>query len=186
MIDLGEYIMHPRNLTEKHDLSDPIKVHITSAEAQCRRGMKSHPSLPTIKDLIEFNYIENKTLEKQFEVRYWNIWNIQYNIQKGYIFNLQEKKIDFSSAGSDDTEVLLFHATGPANTHNICSGNFDLSVGSRFAYGRGIYFSKCPNVCLQYGQDLILCRVLLGRAQPSDVLVAERRTLAKVHTYYSR
>jgi hypothetical protein len=52
-------------------------------------------------------------------------------------------------AGTDDSEVLLFHGTDPANTHNICSGNFDLNISKRFAYGRGIYFSSCPNVSLQ-------------------------------------
>ena len=31
------------------------------------------------------------------------------------------------------------------------------------AYGRGIYMSEYPAVCLGYGNVLVLCRVLLGR-----------------------
>ena len=57
---------------------------------------------------------------------------------------------------------MLFHGTSQANTHAICTGNFNLDLSNRFAYGRGIYFSKCPNTSLQYGEDLILCRVLPG------------------------
>ena len=58
--------------------------------------------------------------------------------------------------------MVLFHGTGQANTHAICTGNFNLDLSNRFVYGRGIYFSKCPNTSLQYGEDLILCRVLPG------------------------
>jgi hypothetical protein len=63
----------------------------------------------------------------------------------------------------------MFHGTNPSNTHDICTGNFNLDISKRFAYGRGIYFSKCPNVSLRYGKDLILCRVLPGRTQPKIV-----------------
>ena len=68
MIDMGEFIMHPRNSSIVHDLSDPITVHINTAEAVVRRGIRCHQNLPVISELVEFNYIENKTLEKQFLV----------------------------------------------------------------------------------------------------------------------
>jgi hypothetical protein len=68
---------------------------------------------------------------------------------------LQEKKKCLRLANTDGREILMLHCT--ANMDNICSRNFDLSISKRFAYGRCIYFSKCPNVCLHYGQDLILC-----------------------------
>ena len=72
MIDMGEFIMHPRNSSIVHDLSDPITVHVNTAEAIIRRGIRSSPNLPVISNLVEFNYIENKTLEKQFLVSvYW-------------------------------------------------------------------------------------------------------------------
>ena len=68
MIDMGEYIMHPRNSSFIHDLSDPVTVHVNTAEAILRRGVRSGGGLPVIGNLVEFNYIENKTLEKQFMV----------------------------------------------------------------------------------------------------------------------
>ena len=51
-----------------HDLSDPVTVHVNTAEAILRRGIRSHSNLPVITNLVEFNYIENKTLETQFMV----------------------------------------------------------------------------------------------------------------------
>ena len=128
--------MHPRNSSLVHDLSDPVVLHINTAEAILRRGIRTNKSLPVIKDVVEINYIENKTLEKQFLA----------------------KKLEYKRAGRDTSEVVLFHGTSPVNTHEICTGNFNLDLSNRFAFGRGIYFSKCPNTSLQYGKDLILCR----------------------------
>ena len=73
MIDRGEYIMHPRNSSLVHDLSDPVTVHVNTAEAMVRRGIRSNPNLPVIANLAEFNYIENKTIERQFEVIFLSI-----------------------------------------------------------------------------------------------------------------
>ena len=57
-----------RNSSLVHDLSDPVTVHVNTAEAILRRGIRSHANLPVITNLVEFNYIENKTLETQFMV----------------------------------------------------------------------------------------------------------------------
>ena len=158
MVDKGGYTLHPRNMSLVHDLSDPIQVHVNTAEAILRRGIRSHQDLPVIHKLIEFNYIENKNLEDQFNA----------------------KKEDFRFANRDANEVLLFHGTSPGNTDNICTGNFILQVSNRFVFGRGIYFSKCPNVSLQYGKDLILCRVLLGLKQNTTTWDKEnKQTLQK-------
>ena len=35
-------------------------------------------------------------------------------------------------------------------------------------YGRGIYMSDYPGICLNYGNVLVLCRVLLGRVTSMD------------------
>ena len=91
----------------------------------------------------------------------------------------QAKKAEFREAGRDDSEHVLFHGTGQANTHAICTGNFNLDLSNRFAYGRGIYFSKCPNTSLQYGGDLILCRVLPGLKE-NTVAAGARTTLQPV------
>jgi Fe2+ transport system protein FeoA len=149
MISRGSYVMHPRNSTQVYNLSDPVTVHVNAAEAALRRGMRNDTQNEVvIRSLIEFNYIENPKLEEQFIA----------------------KKQRLLSLGCNGAEQLMFHGTHPANTHNICTGNFNLAVKSkRFAYGRGIYFSQCPNISLGYGSDLILCRVLPGLSQPKDV-----------------
>ena len=55
-----------------------------------------------------------------------------------------------------------------------CRSNFNLDAMSGFAYGRGIYFSKYPTTSLLYGEALVVCKVLLGRRQPTDAtLVAD-------------
>ena len=143
VVHKDKYILHHRNLSDVHDLSDPVLVHVNTAEAILRRGMRWHPDLPVINKLVEFNYIENKALEEQFKA----------------------KKVELQSDGKDTRELLLFHGTSQSNVHDICKGNFNLELSNRFLFGRGIYFTKCPNVGLQYGQDLILCRVLPGLEQ---------------------
>jgi len=155
MIDRGGYIMHPRNSSEVLDLSDPVMVHVNTAEAILRRGIREHKDLPVIKDIVEFNYIENNTLESQF----------------------MAKKLELLKEGRDFSEVVMFHGTSPANTHDICTGNFNLDLSNRFAFGRGIYFSKCPNTSLQYGKDLILCRVLPGLKHMTKWVEKDRQTL---------
>ena len=146
--------LDPRNPSLVHDLSDPITVHINTAEAILRRGIRTTEGLPVIKDLVEFNYIENERLERQFLAT------------KSY---LQRK-------GRATSELVLFHGTKASNTDDICRGNFNIDLGRRFAYGRGIYFSKCPNTSLQYGEDLILCRVLPGLMQDSGSSLEQVRT----------
>ena len=67
-IDMGGYIMHPRNPSTVHDLSDPVLVHVNTAEVMIRRGFRYRKDLPFIDKIVELNYIENKTLEQQFKV----------------------------------------------------------------------------------------------------------------------
>ena len=69
MIERDGYIMHPRNPSFVHDLSDPVLVHVNTAEVMIRRGFRSHQDFPFIENIVELNYIENKTLENQFEVK---------------------------------------------------------------------------------------------------------------------
>ena len=79
-----------------------------------------------------------------------------------------EKKAEFKKQGLD-SEILLYHGTSSANTKGICKTNFRMDLSSRFAYGRGIYLSRHPTCSLLYGEELIVCKVLLGRKQgPSN------------------
>jgi hypothetical protein len=75
----------------------------------------------------------------------------------------------------------MFHGTNPSNTDDICTGNFNLDISTRFAFGRGIYFSKCPNIGLSYGKDLILCRVAAWMVTAKSIQWSE--LLPKGKTY---
>ena len=88
------------------------------------------------------SYIENQELERRFN----------------------KKKEEFQNKGLN-SENLLYHGTSSANTYSICKTNFRLDKSVRFAHGQGIYFSRHPTNSLQYGEDLIVCKVLLGRKQ---------------------
>ena len=64
-------------------------------------------------------------------------------------------------------EILLFHGTNVQNIDSIFNTNFDIEsspVDRRKAmvYGRGVYMSQFPGVSLNYGNGLLLCRVLPG------------------------
>ena len=97
---------------------------------------------------------------------------------------MQVKKAEFHAAQRDTNELVLFHGTQKANTHAICTGNFNIDLSNRFLYGRGIYFSKCPNTSLQYGEDLILCRVLPGLKQDIAGNEYTKPTLQQVRQSY--
>ena len=121
-IDMGKYVLHPRNQSLVHDFSDPILVHTNTAEAMLRRGMRNifGGISPSISDIIEINYVENKALEGKFKA----------------------KKEQFQAQNRDTGELLLFHGTNYASTHSICENNFNLEVLGRSLHGRGIYFSR--------------------------------------------
>ena len=98
----------------------------------------------------------------------------------------EECKSRFKGFKEGEREVLLFHGTDSTNIESIFNNNFDLGMApanrpkvwlvecprgwqiqslslQAMAFGRGIYMSEYPAVCLGYGNVLVLCRVLLGR-----------------------
>jgi len=40
-----------------------------------------------------------------------------------------------------------------------------MNRGKLILFGKGVYFSELPGVSLMYGENLILCKVLLGKCQ---------------------
>ena len=80
-----------------------------------------------------------------------------------------EKKAEFKKQGLD-SEILLYHGTSSANTEGICKTNFKMGLSSRFAHGRGIYLSRQPTCSLMYGEELIVCKVLLGRKKGGNLV----------------
>ena len=100
----------------------------------------------TPQSTIWISYIENKALEEKF----------------------CQKKTELQKKGFN-SEILLYHGTSSVNTDSICKTNFRMDMSVRFAHGRGIYLSKYPTTSLQYGGDLIVCKVLLGRKQDPSI-----------------
>ena len=80
-----------------------------------------------------------------------------------------EKKAEFKKQGLD-SDILLYHGTSSASTKGICKTNFRMDLSSRCAHGRGIYLSRCPTSSLKYGEELIVCKVLLGRKQGGNLV----------------
>ena len=99
---------------------------------------------------------------------------IENEVQSAYFSACQAEFRDtYPSTPSAFKEVLLFHGTNSCNIRSIFEDNFDLGaepVGrdKRSVYGHGVYLSQFPEVALNYGDTLVVCRVLLGRVQAGD------------------
>ena len=79
---------------------------------------------------------------------------------------------------SGGKEVLLFHGTSHESLTGIVSSNFKMEAvpfnrssipqdqmrRKLNLYGKGIYLSQIPEVSLNYGDALIVCKVLLGES----------------------
>ncbi len=82
--------------------------------------------------------------------------------------------------GHDTSELYMFHGTNDENVDDILKNNFDLGKAQLGTYGTGIYFCRSPNVSLRFGRSLILCKVLLGRAQVADATDGKKHHLQTV------
>ncbi len=166
-IDYGDFVLHPRNTTCYHDLEDPVAVHVNSAELMVRRYARDLEGYPSIKDIVELNFVENKTLEQKFlvtDITYESLGRIM-ELNGSNLFQREKDERVWFGQEAESNEVILFHGTQSSSAHSICSGNFDLSKSKRSLYGTGIYLSPCPNISLDYGDDIVVCRVLLGKKQ---------------------
>jgi len=75
----------------------------------------------------------------------------------------QACKSSFVSRGIPDTERLVFHGTN-ADLDSIIEHNFRLDLCKRSAHGKGFYFSEFLHICKNYGQKILLCRVIVGNS----------------------
>ena len=86
-----------------------------------------------------------------------------------------ELKKTFAREGKVDKygkvpELLLFHGTSNESINKIIENNFviDKSPAERsksMLFGRGVYLSELPGVSLMYGENLLLCKVILGKSE---------------------
>ena len=137
------------------DPADTLQMHFRIVESQIHRLKQKYTgqALPDIKSIY---YIVNEPLITKFQ-------------QKEAHFQRQYGK------GTPASEtVLAFHGTEPGALKSIIQNNFSLEYVSRTVHGFGIYFSEFPKVSLDYGQGLLLCQVLPGKAYVGSVSKNER------------
>ena len=144
-VDMGTFKLHPRlrSLTSSplNDPLDPVNEHIVAAEKIYWDRIITPPTKP-----VWFKYIENTTLERQFMRKKKEL---KGNVEAGFA-----------------EEVLLFHGTTSSTTYNFCESNIKClsicdQINSHISRG-GMYFSRYPDRILNFTEDLILCKVLLG------------------------
>ena len=149
-VNMGTFKLHPRlrSLTSSplNDPLDPVNEHIIAAEKIYWERIITPPKKP-----VWFKYIENKTLERQFMRKKKKFYE---NVEAGFV-----------------EEVLLFHGTTSSTTNDFCASNIKCvsiwdQINSQISRG-GMYFSRYPDRILNFTEDLILCKVLLGPKKKS-------------------
>ena len=134
---------HLLKATRSVDVRNPLDMHYRLAESQFLRLMNETKSNRKIKSIT---YFSNPMLEKKFN----------------------DKVEAFKKAGRSDECIFGFHGTAATSVDEIMKNNFRIDLiskntGNPGQYGSGIYFSEVPEVCFQYGDSLLLCKVLLGK-----------------------
>ena len=142
------YVLYSGRPNRLVNFDCPIEGHFRNAETIFQRmtsEARAHGFANKLMyfDILQIDYIENPRLANNFN----------------------QKRNHFKARGIDTQELALFHGTKEANVDSIMSNNFDPAKSHRQRYGRGIYFSEFPDICLGYGQALLLCRVLPGRVK---------------------
>ena len=134
------YNMKPKNDT---NFANPLDILYTTAEGTFLRMLKRGGGHSFDRNFIkEIKYFENDALAERFN----------------------ESKKRLEAQGITCKERLVFHGTPVnSNVEAIFQDGLLLSKCKRFAHGYGIYFSEFPDVSQVYGQNLLLCRVLVGR-----------------------
>ena len=134
------YNMKPKNDT---NFANPLDILYTTAEGTFLRMLKRGGSQGLDRNFIkEIKYFENEALAERFN----------------------ESKRRLEAQGITCKERLVFHGTPcDRNVEAIFQDGLLLSKCKRFAHGYGIYFSEFPDISQVYGQNLLLCRVLVGR-----------------------
>ena len=134
------FVMKPKNDT---NFANPLDILYTTAEGTFLRMLKRGGGQNLDRNFIkEIKYYENDTLAERFN----------------------ERKRWFKKQGITCKERLVFHGTPKdSNVEAIFQDGLLLSKCKRFKHGYGIYFSEFPDVSQVYGQNLLLCRVLVGR-----------------------
>ena len=131
--------------SRNQNVSDPKQAHFMKVEAifyrlQRMYGQKS--STLQIKSVDFIVYSNDFPLKVKFE----------------------EKKNELEEENFKE-EILAFHGTDTSNVGSILNVNLNPNRSPKHGlrYGRGCYFSEFPDFSLEYGEGLILFRVLPGK-----------------------
>jgi len=130
--------------SEEPNFHEENALHMYIASNQFHKKFKSGrgSAKPEIESIV---YVENRKILERFE----------------------NCKREFVEKGVSDKELLLFHGTDASNLDNIFTSNFKIDFQpinrpKKMMHGRGIYMAENPEMCLHYGDKIILSRVLLG------------------------
>ena len=132
------YFIKNMQASRSINFQDPFEMYYNFAESHFRRMAAKTGTQVTISSI---DIVINKDLEDKFE----------------------ETRKKFKNEGIPDQEILAYHGTDKKNIESILRSNLQLSYAKRQAYGKGNYFSEFPAVSFDYGDGLLLCRVLPGK-----------------------
>lgn len=143
------------------DIPQQIHYYRACKEFYQRLNQAVNPALPRKvtarpwESLRSVVHLTNQKLARQFEEQREKFWREEKLTEHGRV-----------------EEILLYHGSSPENIDKIASSGFCLDSepedGGRrklMLFGRGVYLSPLPGVCMMYGEALLLCRVLLGRCE---------------------
>ena len=124
------------------NFNDPFETYYHIAESHFMRMSKmGQPLSPQQATIASIDIVINKDLEAKFEAT----------------------KKSFKSKGIPDGEILAYHGTDATKIDSILKDNLQLKYARGQACGTGNYFSEHPGVSIDYGDGLLLCRILPGK-----------------------
>ena len=125
-----------------------------------------------------------------------NIFKIE-NIVISDIYNDASKEME-RTLKEKSKEELLFHGTSEKAIAAIIKNNFDADTSptdldihgeqrqKRSQYGKGIYFSSSSAVALMYGNNILVCKVILGNVETISLNESPSFTREIPEEYHSR
>lgn len=172
---LVEYIIHFETMfqdslstmMEALELDALKSSRIVRYEIVPKREIKRDDALDS-----HFRIAESQFLRLNQSSNY-KITKVEYHLNPRIMTKFYKKLEKFkekyqASAPNLASMIYAFHGTKCDAVDSIIKNNFDLnklskSSGDKGFYGAGIYFSDFPNISLQYGSSLLLCKVLPGK-----------------------
>ena len=128
-----------------------------------RRKLQTKNPLDLNFRLVESCFLRHTQKAKE----QYEILSVDYYVNPELVRKFRAKHSEFVELygeGDRSATVLAFHGTEECNIQGIIDNNFLLELCKRSVYGKGIYLSEYPNVSLNFGRSLLLCKVLPGRS----------------------